>query len=196
MSSDRVEILRSAYEEYSETHKQMHEIQQNLNDKAIEIAKINLLVGGIAASVVTIQPQNISLVYFTVGIITLLASIFYSGVVYSQTKTYDVGIASKSVDDMVSKDDVEEHYQHMAKEYSGMVGDFKEPYEDEKDDFEKALWLAISTTFLFIAGAGSTVLNEVLEIQYPRSIDFVVTVIIGILLMYGKTRNEATETKD
>ncbi|WP_157884862.1 hypothetical protein [Halorubrum aethiopicum] len=189
MSSDKIEIYRSAYDEYSTTHSQLHDIQQNLNTKAIEIAKINLLVGSIIATVVTIQPENISLLYFFVGSATLLGSIWYSAVVYSQTKSYDIGLASSAFDQMASTDDLEEHYLKLSQEYSQMVSDFDDPYDEEKQDFERSLWLAIATIFLFVFGAISTIIRIAFEFQYPLSFDYPVILIIGVLLVYGMDRD-------
>jgi hypothetical protein len=190
MDSEEVEILRSTYDEYSETLAQLHSIQQHLNDKAIEIAKINLLIGGIAASVVAIRPSNIAISYFTSGVITLMASIWYSASVYSQTKTYDIGISSESFEEVLSADSASEHYKELTREYSGMIEDFNSPYSEEKDDFENALWLAVATIFLFIMGAGSTVVKTIYGIQYSAFIDLPIIMCIGILLMYGKHRDE------
>lgn len=190
MSSDRTEIFRSAYEEYTSTHSRLHETQRHLNNKAVEITKINLLVGGIAASVITIRPENIALPYFISGTVTLLTSIWFSAVVYSQTKTYDIGIGESAFEDMASAESLEKHFEDLSKAYRGMVGDFNDPYQEEAHDFENALWAAIGTIFLFIAGAGSTVILIAFETRYPMSIDIPVILGIGILLMYGKHRDE------
>jgi hypothetical protein len=190
MPSDKVEIYRSAYEEYSTTHSQLHDIQQNLNNKAIEITKMNLLVGSIIATVVTIQPDNISLLYFLLGICSLLGSIWYSAVVYSQTRTYDIGLASSAFSQMASADDVENHYQKLSQEYSEMVSDFDEPYSKEKREFEKSLWLAIASIFLIVIGAVSTIARTSFGIQYPPSFDLPVILIIGVLLAHGKDQQK------
>lgn len=190
MDSEEVEILRSAYDEYSETLAQLHATQQHLNDKAIEIAKINLLIGGIAASIVAIRPSNVAIPYFSTGVITLMASIWYSASVYSQAKTYGIGINSESLEEVLSTDSASQHYEKISKEYSGMIDDFKTPYLEERDDFENALWLAVATIFLFIMGAGSTVVKTIYGVQYSPFLDLPMILCIGILLMYGKHRDE------
>ena len=190
MSSDKVEIYRSAYNEYSTTHSQLHDIQQNLNTKAIEITKIDLLVGSIIATLVTIQPSNISLPYFFTGAATLLGSIWYSAEVYSQTKSYDIGLASSAFSQMASTDDLEEHYKTLSQEYSEMVSDFDEPYEEEKSDFGKSVWLSIATIFFFVLGAGSTIIRTNFEIQYPLCVDLVVVLATSCFLVYGWFRGE------
>lgn len=147
-------------------------------------------MGSIAASVVTLQPENIALPYFIVGSFTLLASIWFSSIVYSQTKTYDIGISESAFEDIASVESLEKHYKELTKSYRGMVEDFDRPYQEEAQDFENALWTAIATIFLFIAGAGSTVIMITFELHYPTSLDFLVMLGIGILLMYGKHRDE------
>lgn len=53
MDSEKEEILRSGYEELVATHERQHETQLHLTQAAVEIIRVNLLIGGIAASVVT-----------------------------------------------------------------------------------------------------------------------------------------------
>jgi len=194
MTSDEVERLRSAYQEYVNTHDRQHETQLHLNSRAIEIAKINLLVGSVAASIITFSPETISVLYFLVGSVTLLASIWHCARVYSPT-TYDIGVKADAIEDMKSTNNLEDHFEKLADEYSGMVSDFSQPYSEESDDFERGLWLAVATLFLYISGAVATLLTSVANVSYSISLDFVVILIIGVLLMYGKEKGEISEGK-
>lgn len=195
MTSDKQDLFKSAYEEYSRTLERQHDIQDLLTEKAVEVVKVDLLVGSIAASVVTLRPESVSMAYFVAGSLTLLWSVYLNLKVYSPTTTYDIGISGGSFEDMKSKP-LEEHYGRLAEEYSGMVTDFRPTYEWEAGTFDRGLWLAGVTIFLFLAGSVATFLRTIEDLDYPIWLDFGVIVLILGLLYYARRRTLAEPEQD
>lgn len=191
MSSDKEELFRSAYSEYENTYERQLETQASLNEKAIEVIKADLLVGSIGASIITFSPSNLSIPYFIVGAITLLTSIWYCTRVYSPTGTYNIGTSETAFEQMKESEDIESHFKNLAKSYRDNVADFDKEYQTETKHFERGLWFAIATVFLFIIGAGSTVLQSVVGMDYPLTADLVAILAVGIILMYGKEVDKA-----
>jgi len=186
-----IEIMRSAYQEYAQTNQSQHDAQIFLNEKAVEIIKVNLLVGSITASMVAFSPSNVEIPYFIFGSITLIVSILYCVIVYSPTSTYDIGVSESAFEDMKNRDDLETHFEDLAKAYKNMVGDFNDSYQDEAQYFEKGLWFAVATLFLYISGAGMTLLASVTEYSSNICIDLFVILAIGMCLFYLKYHNES-----
>jgi hypothetical protein len=186
-----VEIMRSAYEEYAQTNQNQHESQIFLNEKAVEIIKINLLVGSIAASIVTFSPSNVEVQYFIAGSLTLLASILYCVAVYSPTSTYDIGVSESAFQDMKDSGDLETHFEDLAIAYKNMVGEFDDAYKVEAKYFKNGLWLAVATLFLYIFGAGTTLLVSVTEYSSNIYIDLFVILATGVCLFYLKYHHES-----
>ncbi|WP_324758367.1 hypothetical protein [Haloarcula montana] len=184
MSSDKTEIFRSAYEEYKKTYERQLETQSSVNSKAIEIIKIDLLLGSVAATIITFSPSFVDIPYFLIGSISLVFSITYCVTVFSPTNEYDVGTAESAFEDMKTASNLETHYEDLAKSYKNSVGNFDEKYEEEKADFERAIWFATSTVLLYLTGAGSTLWSYSTGFRTPIHIDFVVILLVGILTMY------------
>jgi hypothetical protein len=196
MPSDEVELFQSAYQEYVNTNERQLDSQEFLNEKSIEVIKVNLLVGSLAASVVTFRPNNIAIPYFVAGSTTLLSSIWFCAKVYSPTAKYDIGISGDQFDQMKNSEDLESHFEDMAKSYRSMVSDFNSTYKTESDNFQKGLWFSIATLFLYIFGAGSTLFISISNITYSWFIDGIVILGIGLLMMYGKCESSKIGEKD
>lgn len=184
MPSERERVLRSSYRDFVETNDRQNETQLHLNDKAVEIIKVNLLVGSIAASIITFRPENISLLYFSVGGVTLALSILYCARVYSPTNTYHIGIGEDALDKMLSQADAEKHFEKLAKSYSKNVEEFDDEYAKEASHFTIGLWTAIATVLYLIVGAASTVIRITQSIQYPLYVDVVVIIVIAVFIVY------------
>ena len=193
MPSDKAKIRRSAYEAYADTNAIQHETQFRLNDKAIEVLKVNLIVGGIMASIVTFSPENIRWPYYVAGSISLLLSTWYCAWVYSQTKTYDIGLSKDAIDDIFEVEDLEEHFTELSKAYRNLVKKFGEPYEEEKSDFEIGLWGAIATVIYVILGGASTLFIYLENIPYPLYVDVFVVFAIAIGIKQRDTVKAMTE---
>lgn len=192
MSSGKKDLFKSSYEEYSNTHERQQETQNLLTEKSVEVIKVNLLVGSIAASVVTLRPESVSMTYFIAGSFTLAASVYFNLKVYSPTTTYDIGIAGSAFDSMRGKS-LQEHYKTLAKEYSEIVTEFGPKFKKELEEFDKGLWLAGATIFLYIAGTFSTFARTIEGIDYPLCADFAIIAVIGVSLWYARKTTKLEE---
>lgn len=182
-TSEKVEINRSAYKVYSDMEKQFHREQSELNKKSIEIIKANLLIGGIIATLLSINPEEIAIMYFIVGSTTLLMSILFCVVAYSKTE-YGIGESTENLEAMLDETSLEDHYRKLAQDYRDNLVDFKEKYNKDLNIFEIGLWTGFATIVLFIFGGIATVLSITTEIDYSVYLDglliFLVLLVVGV----------------
>lgn len=181
MTGDQ-ERFRSAYQEYSDTYSRQLQTQQHLNSRAIEILKVNLLVGSLAASIITFSPENIAIPYFLTGSVLLVISVVHCAKVYSPRR-YDIGIAKSAFQQMKETDSLEDHFERLADEYSGMVDDFEKPFKKEVRWFERGLWLAIGSIIYYFLGAGSTMVETLSPLEYSFYVDIGVILLSGALIL-------------
>jgi len=180
-NSSKAEINKSIYEVYSDMETNLHQTQEKLNTKAIEVIKVNLLVGGLVASVISITESVVSLPYFIGECVSLLVSIGFCINVYSQTKPYKIGEDTENLEEMLEQTDLVEHYENLAKDFSNNIDEFKQVYKEEKSDFEIGLWTAYGTVFLFVLGAVRTILAGSTGINYSYNFDIVLVVFLLLI---------------
>lgn len=181
-NSSKVEINKSIYEVYSDMETNLHQTQEKLNTKAIEVIKVNLLVGGLVASVISITESVVSLPYFIGGSVSLLVSIGFCIKVYSQTKPYKIGEDTENLEQMLEQTDLVEHYENLAKDFRNNIKEFKQVYKEEKSDFEIGLLTAYCTVSLFILGAVRTILSSSNVIDYKYEFDMAVVLFILLVI--------------
>ncbi|MFC6717925.1 hypothetical protein ACFQGT_09820 [Natrialbaceae archaeon GCM10025810] len=174
MSKDKIEILKSGYESFSNTNSELQVTQQYLNGKAIDLIKIVLLVATLMASIVTFSDFYQSVFYFIGGSAILILSSVFCILTFSHNMTYHVGVSEEAKDMMLDETNVEKHYRNLLIAYSNCVRQFDEKYSKEKDYFQSGLESAVIAILLYLIGALKFIAIGTMYPNYPIWYDVVV----------------------
>lgn len=172
MSDERIEILKSGYQAFSETNTELLNTQENLNDKAIDLLKVVILLGSLLATLVTITDvSGIEQYLLAVSLFLIVAAIFCIAT-FTHTKTYRVGVSEEARDMMLQQNDAEEHYRDLLKAYSNCVKRFNNEYETEKKYFQTALESVLIAMVLFLVGASHQTASDLYGFSFGGLLSF------------------------
>lgn len=184
MVTNRKEIFESTYKELSSTLERQLDIEKRVSGKAVEITKFNLLVGSIVITGVSYFGPNKAILYLLSGVLALILSIWYCIQAVSPYE-YEIGLDEEVANEVDSVWTTRRHYKKMMYAHAAMVKNNDEPYYEKIENFEKGLWSAIAA-LLFFAGT----IIRIITPSYPLSFDFPVLLVISIVVLWGKDKEE------
>lgn len=151
---EKTEIYRTTYEELKQTHQNQLDAHHKLNQRSIDLAKIDILAASVIASAATIVPKSSGSLLLISGVVSLLVSLGYCIQVYRPRK-FPNGLPPEAADivqDFVDNgNSVGEYYKRIMASFHRMVEESEEPYNEEVRYFRNALWSSVSGILFLIA---------------------------------------------
>jgi len=173
---DTVAELRNTLEHFLSSHDQ-------LSQRAIDLAKIDLLSASVIVTGVSISGINFTLVLIG-GFLSFLYSIWACAQVY-KPRRFERGFgrnAAISIDKNIKSGvSPEDHYRKVLYSYVESVQEAQRQHEIEKEKFQDALWASV-TAILFFAATGVGHAAGGL----PFQVDLFALVSIPIVAMWGR----------
>jgi len=154
-----------------------------INQRAIDLVKINILSLSVIATGISFAGLDFSLTLIA-GFVSFLYSIWSCVRVY-HPREYNRGIGKKgaiSMDNMISSESTEEEfYRNLLYAYTDAIQDAKDAYKKEKSYFLNGLWASIAA-ILFLSAAGTLNILGVTSfgIEYP------LLFAIPVFVLWGK----------
>jgi hypothetical protein len=177
MSTREEKIYGSTYEELRNTLQERLRAHRELNRRAIDLAKIDLLSVSVLVSGITFSGElRDVLLYFTAGVLALLYSLWHCVHVY-RLRHFARGLAGEPADEVeagvVSGISVATHYENLVESYRRAVVSFRDTYYEE---------------VIFVAAAVRVVLPS-----YPPALDVPVLFAVPVVAFWGRDKYESDE---
>ncbi len=181
---EKSEIYRTGYEELQNTVENQLSDQYQLNQRAIDLAKIDILAVSIVVSATSLSQQVTGVPLVLAGTGALLLSLGCCLQVY-RPRDFTNGIgsgAADQIDRLVEEDgDRVEHYRNLMLAFQKMVEYSKSSYDTEVKHFRNALWSSAAAILFFAALVPRTIIRS-----FPPFLDYVIILLVVISLSYGR----------
>lgn len=183
-NDEKAEIYRSGYEELQNTVENQLTEHHELNQRAIDLAKINILAISIIVSGTSISDTINGISIVLAGMGALLLSLGYCLQVY-RPRRFTNGIgpgATEQVKEIVEENKSKpEHYRNLMVSFKKMLKYSESSYNKEVKHFRNALWSSSAAILLFSALVPRSLLQN-----YPACGDYVIISSIVIPVLYGR----------
>lgn len=184
-NDEKAEIYRSGYEELQNTVENQLTEHHELNQRAIDLAKIDILAISIIVSGTSISDKINGMSIVLAGMGALLVSLGCCLQVY-RPRRFTNGIgpgATEQVKEMVEEENKgrPEHYRNLMVSFKKMLEYSESSYNDEVKHFRNALWSSSAAILLFSALVPRSLLQN-----YPACGDYVIISAIVIPVLYGR----------
>lgn len=180
---ETLEILRSTSEELQNTLENQLEAYRGLNQRAIDLVKINLIGPSVVFTGISVGriPLNIPVVS---GFVSLSYGIWSCFRIYNPSPLYR-GLGPDdidTIDDMAINDpDNVEHYRELMYGFKNSINSFSDTLSDEVDKMRNAIWATILSIWFFIVS-----IIKSLAPSYPAGADLIWVVVLPIVALWGR----------
>jgi len=182
--SRKEEIYRSSYEELQRTMENQLEAYARVNQLAVDLAKIDLLVVSAILAGISISGLALS-IPLVAGLLSFLYALWCCARIY-EPRSFARGIGAGAVDEIddAVQDgrDIEEHYRELMFSYKEAISYFTSAHSSVKSTFRNALWSSVTAIVFF-----SLVFVRNLR-TYPYSVDVVFLFVVPVVLLWGKDK--------
>lgn len=183
-SDDKAEIYRSGYEELQNTVENQLTEHHQLNQRAIDLAKIDILAISIIVSGTSISDKINGIPIVLAGMGALLVSLGCCLQVYRPrrfTNGIGPGATEQVVENVERKKGKSEHYRNLMLAFKTMLKYSESSYNDEVRHFRNALWSSSAAILFFSALVPRSLIRN-----YPTCGDYVIISAIIIPVLYGR----------
>lgn len=183
MTDVNSELYIEANSELNDTLDNILEAHDNLNQRAIDLVKIDILSLGVIATGVSISKIQLSFT-LVAGLIAFGYSIWSATKVYHPRKFYR-GIGengAKRMDDLILDGASETEFRReVLFAYKGAIRDASKNYRTERENFLNGLWASIAAIMFFMIAVGFQI------IQPPySSVEIPFLIIVPMFVLWGK----------
>lgn len=178
------EIYKSSYEELQRTMENQLEAYNRVNQLAVDLAKIDLLVVSAILAGISISGLALSIPLLA-GLLSFLYALWCCARIY-EPRSFARGVgadAVEEIDEAVQNGrTIEEHYRELMYSYEQAISYFTSAHSSVKSIFRNALWSSLTAIVFF-----SLVFVKKLR-AYPQYLDVVFLFAVPIVLMWGKDK--------
>lgn len=181
--SHKSELYEKSVEELKCTLNNILDSHMEINQRAIDLVKINILSLSVIVAGVSFSGLNVTLTFIS-GFVSFLYSIWSSVQVY-RPREFKRGIGRRggiSMDRTISSGiDETKFYRKLHYSYIDAIEEAKKEYKDEKKRFQNGLWASIAA-ILFLSFAG--IIHVIGDV--PSTSELPLLFIIPIIVFWGK----------
>ncbi|WP_162224290.1 hypothetical protein [Halorussus salinus] len=183
-NNEKAEIYRSGYEELQNTVENQLTEHHELNQRAIDLAKIDILAISIVVSGTSISDKINGIPIILAGTVALLLSFGYCLQVY-RPRWFTNGIgtgATEQIEQVVEQNGGRtEHYRNLMLAFRKMLDYSESSYEQEVKYFRNALWSSSAAILLFSALVPRSLLEN-----FPNCGDYLLISLVVVPVLYGR----------
>lgn len=184
-ADDREEIYRSSNQGLRETLQNQLAAHRNLNERAIDLVKIDLLAASVIVSGVTISGSSAVLPYLAASTTSFLYAIWASVRVF-RPRGFSRGLGPEDVKriegDVSDGMPPDVHHEQMMLSYRDAVSDTSGEYLNEVELFGNATWASVAGVMFAVVTAGASLLKPPTVVAIPAY------VIVPVLCFWGKEK--------
>lgn len=189
MVADHEQIYESTCTQLSRTLQNLLDSHHELNQRAIDLAKINLLsISVVVSGVAFVSGLREALVPISAGVLALLYSLWCCVDVY-RPRRFARGIGSDAVDevrDAVSDGaSVGQHYDNLMGSYGAAIAAFQSTYDDEVESYRNALWSSVASILFLVAAVVRLTLP-----YFGPVLDALALLVIPVVSLWRKNKYE------
>ncbi|PSQ48005.1 hypothetical protein BRD15_06175 [Halobacteriales archaeon SW_6_65_15] len=185
--SSEAETYKSSYEELQRTIENQQRAYARINQLAVDLAKIDLLVVSVALAEMSLSALSLSLP-LVAGLVTFVYTLWCCTRVY-EPRSFTRGIGSDAVEEIDESvregREVEEHYRELMFSYGNAISHLAVAYSSVRTRFRNALWASVTAIVFF-----SFVAIRRLLPAYPIWLDGVVLVTVSVVVLWRKDKYE------
>lgn len=182
---EQEEIFRSSNRALQETLQNQLSAHRNLNERAIDMVKIDLLAASVIVSGVTVSGASAVIPYMAASTLSFLYSIWASVRVF-RPRHFSRGLGPEEIDRITKeaneKMPPEIHHEQMMLTYRDAVADNSVEYLDESILFGKAIWASVAGVLFALVTAIASLL------PLPVGVAPAVYVIVPGICLWGKEK--------
>lgn len=196
--NDREEIFRSTNLGLQNTLQNQLAAHRNLNQRAVDLVKIDLLTASVIVSGVSLSGHPSVYPYLAASIVGFLYSIWVSVRVF-QPRHFSRGLGTDTDSTNISIVDIQNdandgmppdvHHEQLLMTYRDAVAKNSDEYLCEANLFENAVWASVAG-FLFAVVAATAGLYS-----FPVGLALVAYVVIPVVCLWGKDRYDRSTNK-
>lgn len=181
--ANKVKIYRSTSEELKNTLENQIEAYRELNQRAADLVKINLIGLSVVFTGISIGrfPINIPTVS---GFLSLSYGVWSCFRIYTPTPIHR-GLGPddiNNIDDMaIEEPDKANHFRRLMFGFKDSVGDLDKTLEDQSNKMRNAIWATILSILFFIVAIIKNIFSS-----YPSGADLVWIIVLPILVLWAK----------
>lgn len=183
--TDKARILESTCQELSKTIENQLTAYHEINQRAVDLAKIDLLTVSVVVTGVSLSKLAVSLPLLG-GLLSFLYALWSCLRIY-EPRTFARGLGAESVSEIDARVEsgltVEEHYRTVMETYKMAIRLFIESHRDAKSTFRTALWSSMTAITFFAV----VVVRRYLP-DYPHSYDVFWLFLIPVAMLWGKDK--------
>ena len=182
---ERETVLRSSNRGLEETLRNQLAAHRNVNQRAIDLVKIDLLAGSIAVSGISLSGTSAVVPYLTAATVGFFYAI-WSAVRVFRPRHFSRGMGPKEADRIRRELDegmtADVYHDQVLLTYQEAVASNSEEYLTEAALFGNAVWASVAGLLFASAAAGSVVFSP------PAEFAVVVYVLVPAACLWGKER--------
>lgn len=183
--SDKAEIFRSTYDELQNTLENQLEAHRRINQRAVDLAKINLLALSIIFAGVSISNLSIS-IPLVAGFVSLTYALWSCVKVYEPTPLVR-GLGHESIDEIDdfarNGGDLADHYREMMYGFKNSVEKFSDIHPSNVEALRNGIWSSIVAIMFFVIVGLKTI-----GPTYPTEFDYIWIFVVPIVGLWGKDK--------
>lgn len=183
--TDRERIFESTCRELSKTIGNQLTAYHEINQRAVDLAKIDLLAVSVVVTGLSLSKLEVSLPLLG-GLSSLLYALWSCVRVY-EPRSFARGLGAGNVEKIDSEAgpelDLVEHYRNVMFAYERAIDAFTEYHREARESFRDALWSSLAAISFFAIVA----LRRFLP-RYPESYDVVWVVLVPVVMLWGKDK--------
>lgn len=182
-ASDREEVFRSSNQALRETVENQLAAHRSINQRALDLVKIDLLAASIAVSAISLTDVQVVVPYLAASVVAFLYSVWESVRVFRPRHftrglgAVETGRIQQAADGGLTPD---VHHEQLAMAYREAVVNNSNAYLAEAILFGNAVWASVAVV-LFAAVAATVVRVPVSPVVTP-----LVCVVVLLVCLWGK----------
>lgn len=177
-------IYGSTYEELQVTFQRQLDAHQQLHQRAIDLAKVDLISISLIVSGVSLVELALPATYTVAGIVAFAYAIWCC-LQSCRPRPYSRGVSGNVARELQGAVDagigVDDHFVGLMKAYQNAIATAEKRIEKERGHFRNGLWASIATAGYFGVATASSVLPS-----YPLVFDLATIGMITIAAKWGK----------
>lgn len=189
--TDEERIFESACQELRKTVENQLDVYHELNRRAVDLAKIDLLVVSVVVTGLSLSSIEVSIPLLG-GLLSLLYALWSCARIY-EPRSFARGLAAESVDEIESRVDsgldVEDHYRAVMYAYRRAITTFSNTHKEVSELFRDALWSSVAAITFF-----AIVVARQFFPEYPSSYDLLWLVVVPAVILWGKDKYDDERT--
>lgn len=172
------EIFEDAADKFQNTLDNLIESHHELNQRAIDLAKINILSASVISSVFVAIGLPEYYLIFGIGLAFMLLSTWYCIQVY-RPRDVHMGVGSgafSEIQSIVEDGKSEEHYhEEISKGLEHAIEQSHNEYNDELDFFQRGIWATAGGIVLIAAGS-----SQIVTPKFNSLVEYILIAIITV----------------